>query len=57
MNSYQLSYRTEAFSAIGFMHQIIYVHPKKNLIIARFGRQWHNPVLFTQFIYNLGEQL
>ena len=56
-NGYRLSYRTEAFSAIGFQSQIIYVHPKKNLIIVRLGRDWPKQRRFIQTIYNLGEKL
>jgi CubicO group peptidase (beta-lactamase class C family) len=56
-NSYTLSYRTDAFSAIGFMNQIIYVHAKKKLIIVRLGRKWSAPLAFTGIIFTLGEQL
>lgn len=56
-NVYSLQYRSSAFAAIGFLHQVIYVHPQKNLIIVRLGRGWRGPVRFTQFIYSLGEEL
>jgi CubicO group peptidase (beta-lactamase class C family) len=56
-NGYRLSYRTEAFSAIGFQNQIIYVHPKKDVIIVRLGRAWPSPDQFVHAIYNFGEQL
>lgn len=56
-NSYQLDYWTEAYSAIGFLNQIIYVNPGKNLIIVRLGKRWPCPTTFIQFIHNLGEQI
>jgi CubicO group peptidase (beta-lactamase class C family) len=57
-NSYRVMYRTPAFSAIGFLNQYIYVHPKKNIVIVRIGRRWKHPeVNSTQFIYQLGESL
>jgi CubicO group peptidase (beta-lactamase class C family) len=56
-NGYRLSYRTEAFSAIGFRNQIIYVHPKKQVIIVRLGRAWPKRRQFVQSIFNLGEEL
>ena len=52
---YRVRYRTEAFSAVGFMNQIIYVHPRKKLIIVRLGHRWISQDSFTQFIHNLGE--
>lgn len=55
---YRVGYRTNAFSAHGFMNQIIYVNPKRNLIIVRLGRRWRQGNMrFIQFIYSLGERL
>lgn len=56
-NSYYLSYRTDAFSANGFMNQIIYIHPRKNIIMVRLGRQWPDTADFMQTIYTFGETL
>ena len=56
-NSYHLSYRTDAYSANGFMNQIVYIHPKKNLIIVRLGKLWPDRVDFMQTIYSFGETL
>ena len=56
-HSYEMNYTAEAFNAFGFMEQIIYIHPRKNLIIVRLGRSWPNPPIFTQKIYDLGERL
>lgn len=53
----QRNYRTEAFNASGFMRQIIYIHPIKNVIIVRLGRGWPRSPSFTRFIYSLGESL
>jgi CubicO group peptidase (beta-lactamase class C family) len=54
--SYNVNYRIEAFSAIGFMNQTIFVYPKKQLIIVRLGKRWGRSEVFNRFIYNLGEQ-
>lgn len=57
-NSYRVNYRTNAFSAIGFLNQYIYVNPKTNVVIVRIGRRWSNSYGYsTQFIYRLGESL
>jgi len=57
-NDYRVSYRTGAFSAIGFLNQYIYVNLKKKIIIIRIGRRWANSFGYsTQFIYGLGESL
>jgi CubicO group peptidase (beta-lactamase class C family) len=47
-NGYRLSYRTEAFSAIGFHNQIIYVHPKN----AGHHRTNWTCVAKTQAVYS-----
>lgn len=56
-NSYYLSFRTDAFSANGFMNQIVYIHPKKNIIIVRLGKLWPHTKDFMQTIYAFGETL
>lgn len=56
-SSYSLSYRTDAYSANGFMNQIIYIHPKKNIIIVRLGKLWPDTKDFTQTIFTFGESL
>lgn len=57
-NTYRVNYRTNAFSAVGFLSQYIYVNPKKKLIIVRLGRRWTNAEVYpTQFIYKLGDDL
>lgn len=56
-NSYHLSYRTDAFSANGFMNQIVYIHPKKNIIIVRLGKLWPDTKDFMQTLYAFGESL
>jgi CubicO group peptidase (beta-lactamase class C family) len=57
-NSYRVGYRTGAFNASGFLNQIIYVNPDKDLVIVRLGKRFRNANLFfTQFIYNLGQEL
>jgi len=57
-DSYRVNYRTGAFSAIGFLNQYIYVHPKKKIVIVRIGRRWANSFGYsTQFIYRLGDIL
>jgi CubicO group peptidase (beta-lactamase class C family) len=53
---YFLNVPTEAFNAFGFLEQIIYINPQKNLIIVRLGREWPHEK-FTQTIYDLGERL
>ena len=56
--NFRVSYRTRAFSAIGFLNQYIYVNPGKKLVIVRIGRAWRHPEMFsTRFIYQLGERL
>jgi CubicO group peptidase (beta-lactamase class C family) len=52
-----LGYATDAFNAYGFLDQMIYVHPDKNIIIVRLGRGWKKGSKFIQSIYGLGEQL
>ncbi|HEX2532263.1 MAG TPA: serine hydrolase [Chitinophagaceae bacterium] len=54
---YTVQFRTEAFNASGFLNQIIYVHPAKNLIIVRLGRPWPQRRQFLRVIYGLGESL
>ena len=54
---YEVSFRTGAFHASGFLGQIIFVHPAKNLVIVRLGLRWKHHEPFTAFIYNLAEQL
>ena len=54
---YEVSFRTGAFHASGFLGQIIFVHPAKNLVIVRLGLRWKHHEPFTPFIYNLAEQL
>jgi CubicO group peptidase (beta-lactamase class C family) len=56
LQSYRVNYRIEAFSAIGFMNQTIFVYPRKQLIIVRLGKRWGRSEVFNRFIYNLGEQ-
>ncbi|MGZ8544257.1 MAG: serine hydrolase domain-containing protein [Flavisolibacter sp.] len=56
-NSYFLVNQITAFNAFGFLEQIIYINPRKNLIIVRFGKSWPVPEKFTHFIYELGERL
>lgn len=57
-NEYRVSYRTNAFMAIGFLNQGLYINPGKKLVILRIGQRWRNPSMFsTQFLYNLGERL
>jgi CubicO group peptidase (beta-lactamase class C family) len=57
-NQFRVPFRTGAYNASGFLNQVIYIHPNKQLIIVRLGQRWRQPeVFFTQFIYNLGEQL
>jgi CubicO group peptidase (beta-lactamase class C family) len=56
-DSYRVGYRSGAFSAIGFMNQVIYVHPSKNLVIVRIGKRWGSYGTFIRYIYNLGEEL
>jgi len=57
-NSYRVSYRTGAFSAIWFLNQYIYVNPRKKIVIVRIGRRWPNGYGYTtQFIYKLGDSL
>jgi CubicO group peptidase (beta-lactamase class C family) len=53
---YFLNVPTDAFNAYGFLEQIIYINPQKNLIIVRLGREWPCKK-FTQTIYDLGERL
>lgn len=53
---YFLNVPTDAFNAYGFLEQIIYIYPQKNLIIVRLGREWPYEK-FTQTIYDLGERL
>ena len=55
--TYRVSYRTPAFTAIGFLNQYLYVNPKKKLLIVRIGRRWRHQVFSTQFILQLGENL
>lgn len=56
--SFRVYYRPEAFSAIGFLNQYIYVNPKKKIVIVRIGKRWTNGFGYsTQFIYSLGENL
>ena len=55
-HSYFLDKRTNAFNAFGFMEQILYVNPQKNLIIVRIGRGWPDKRTFTHSIYELGEK-
>lgn len=55
---YRVSYRTNAFMAIGFLNQGLYINSGKKLVILRIGRRWRNPSMFsTQFLNNLGERL
>lgn len=55
---YRVPYRTNAFMAIGFLNQGLYINPGKKLVILRIGQRWRNPSMFsTQFLYNLGERL
>lgn len=54
---YEVAYRTGAFHASGFLNQVIYVHPRKGLLIVRIGRRWQFHEPFVRFIYNLGERL
>jgi len=57
-NDYRVNYRTNAFSAIGFLNQYIYVNPKKKVVIVRIGKRWANSFGYsTQFIYQLGNNL
>jgi CubicO group peptidase (beta-lactamase class C family) len=57
-DGYRVYYRPNAFSAIGFLNQYLYVNPKKKIVIVRIGRRWANVYGFsTQFIYQLGEKL
>jgi CubicO group peptidase (beta-lactamase class C family) len=57
-DGYRVSYRTGAFSAIGFLNEYIYVNPAKKVVIVRIGRRWKHPEMFSsQFIYQLGESL
>lgn len=56
-SSYQLSYRTDAYSANGFMNQIIYIHPQKKIIIVRLGKLWPDTEDFMQSLYTFGESL
>lgn len=57
-NDFRVYYRTNAFSAVGFMNQYIYVNPQKKLIIVRSGRRWTNSEVYpTQFIYKVGDEL
>jgi CubicO group peptidase (beta-lactamase class C family) len=53
---YRVNYRIEAFSAIGFMNQQIFVYPKKKLLIVRLGKRWGRSEVFNRFMYNLGER-
>lgn len=55
--TYRVSYRTPAFTAVGFLNQYIYVNPKKKLLIVRIGRRWRHQIFSTQYIYQLGETL
>lgn len=54
---YELSYREPAFSARGFMNQILYIDPYRKVIIVRIGRGWKKESRFIQSIYHLGMQL
>lgn len=57
-DSYRVNYRTNAFSAVGFLNQYIYVNPQKRIVIVRIGRRWSNSFGYsTQFIYKLGDNL
>ncbi|HEU4471116.1 MAG TPA: serine hydrolase, partial [Flavisolibacter sp.] len=56
-NGFQVNYRTSAYHANGFLSQIIFVHPLKQLIIVRLGKRWKHPERFSSFIYNLGERM
>jgi CubicO group peptidase (beta-lactamase class C family) len=57
-DSYRVNYRTNAFSAVGFLNQYIYVNPQKRVVIVRIGRRWSESFGYsTQFIYKLGNSL
>lgn len=56
-STYRVMFRIEAFNAIGFMNQTIFVYPSKDLLIIRLGKAWTHTDTFNQFIYNLGEAL
>jgi CubicO group peptidase (beta-lactamase class C family) len=56
-NLYRVMFRIEAFNAIGFMNQTIFIYPAKELLIIRLGKAWTHTDTFNQFIYNLGEAL
>ena len=55
---YRVSYRAVYFGAIGFMNQLIYIQPEKNIIVVRLGLRWSHPDRNAiQFIHNLVEKL
>lgn len=54
---YRVAFRTDAFNASGFLNQIIYVNPVRDLIIVRLGQRWSGSQDFNQFIYSLGLNL
>lgn len=55
---YRVSYRAAYFGAIGFMNQLIYIQPEKNIIVVRLGLRWSHPDRNAiQFIHNLVEKL
>jgi CubicO group peptidase (beta-lactamase class C family) len=55
-HSYFLDISSDAFNAFGFMEQVLYIDPQKNLIIVRIGRGWPDKRTFTHSIYELGEK-
>jgi CubicO group peptidase (beta-lactamase class C family) len=51
------SQRTGSYCAIGFLNQVMYVNPQKNLVILRLGKRWTGANRCVPSIYALGELL
>jgi CubicO group peptidase (beta-lactamase class C family) len=48
---YKVTYRTNAFSAIGMLSQYIYVNPDQNMVIVRLGHGWEGEMPPGAFLH------